>query len=157
MKKILVVLTVAFLFTLTLGSQTFAEEVQPPQMQTADTATFSSIAWSNQLATSSFQISYVDSTISKVSSTSVKVSASTEANSTADDIGGTITIQRWKDNQWSSYKTVSFYGFDRDSYSTTKTVSIASGYSYRLSVYHTASLGSSSDSVRSTTNSILVQ
>lgn len=116
------------------------------------------ITWENPTTYSSgVSISSTTASISKASSSSVTIKASTSANMTCNMVGGIATIQQWTGSAWVSYKTYSFYGYDRSSYSLSKTVSVASGYSYRLVVTHRAEEGTDESVVRSQTTSVKVE
>ncbi len=156
MKKLLTFLVLLSLLIGVTGSMATAGEMNPLPEQISDTPDYASVRWFNPLKSSDFAISYVESSIKKASSASVTISATTETNETADDIGGMMTIQKWENNKWNDYKNISFYAFDRDTFSASKTVSVDSGFFYRLTVHHSAHQGIESDAVRSTTKSVEV-
>lgn len=149
-----VALLLTLLMTLVCVSA-LADDV-PPASEISENPNCAETEWYNPLRSSDFEITYVFSGISKTSSTSIKASATTETNQKAANIGGTITVQRWKDNKWNKYYTIGFFGSDTTSYSVSKPVTVESGYYYRLSVYHTASILGDSDAASSTTKSLFV-
>lgn len=114
------------------------------------------VTWSNPQSRSTASIDSVSSSISKASSTSVSIKAKTIANQTVDSVGGTAIIQRWNNNKWESYKSYNFNSYDSSSCSLAKTVSVASGYSYRLRVSHSVIDASGTDYVNTTTSSVTV-
>lgn len=115
------------------------------------------ISWSNPATTySTLSFTYIDSGISKVSSTSVYVSAETEANQTCSSIGGTLYVQQWTGSTWSTVKTINFFADNASSHSVSRTVTVDSGYSYRVKVSHQALTLDTSKYATSTTASITV-
>ncbi|MDO5297902.1 MAG: hypothetical protein Q4F18_00635 [Clostridia bacterium] len=149
-----IALLLTLLMTLVCVSA-LADDV-PPASEISENPNCAETEWYNPLRDDDFKINYVSSGISKESSTSIKATATTETNQKASDIGGTITVQRWKDNKWNKYYTIGFYGYNTSSYSVSKSVTVESGYYYRLSVYHSASITGSSSAVTSTTKSVYV-
>lgn len=84
------------------------------------------------------QFIYIKSSISKGSSSSVIVSATSTANLICMNIGGTVRVQRWINNEWTTYYTFIAWGHGVSTYTTTKTVSVEPGYYYRVTANHTA-------------------
>lgn len=134
----------------------FAQVELPPADQISDNPNEASVEWRDKTRSDEFKITYTYASISKASSTSVYVSATTEANSTATVIGGTMYIQQWKDNKWNSYKTLNFINYDSYTSSYSDTVTVDSNYSYRLVVSHSAFKAGDSSYAKSTTTSVKV-
>lgn len=158
MKKMLAVLLTLTLMLTNLGA-VLAETVSaPPANQISANPDYAKVEMSFPEAdnTRTLAISYVTSAIGEKSSSSISASAVTETNTTASKIGGTIYIQQWKNNAWTNYTSRSFWVYNTDRASTIKTVSVESGYYYRLKVYHTAIDDTGMAQAVSTTTSILV-
>lgn len=149
-----IALLLTLLMTLVCVSA-LADDV-PPASEISENPNCAETEWYNPLRDDDFKISYTSSGISKKSSTQVSISATTETNKKAYDIGGTMVVQQWKNNKWNNYYSVGFYGADKTSHSGSATVTVESGYYYRLKVSHTASMVGASASATSTTKSILV-
>lgn len=148
-----IALLLTLLMTLVCVSA-LADDV-PPASEISEDPNCAETEWYNPTRSDDFKITVVSSSISKTSSTSIKASASTETNQTAGKIGGTIVVQQWKNNKWNKYYTINFSG-SGTSCSKSSSVTVDSGYYYRLHVYHSASTASSSAGVYSTTKSIYV-
>ena len=101
-------------------------------------------------------IVYTRAGISKSSSTSVAITATTESNIVSEKIGGQMNVQRWINNSWSTYKTTSFWSYNTSRATTSKTVSVPTGYYYRLVVLHVATNVDGTSSKASTTSSVFV-
>lgn len=114
------------------------------------------VTWSNPQSRSTPAISSVSSSITKASSTSVTIKAKTTANQSVDSVGGRAIIQRWNNNKWESYKSYNFNAYDTSSCSLNKTVTVASGYTYRLRVGHSVNDLDGNDAVNTTTSSVTV-
>ena len=115
------------------------------------------VTWNNpKSARTAVAIDSVSSSISKASSTSVSIKAKTVANQAVNSVGGKAVIQRWNNNTWETYKTYNFNAYGSSSCSLNKTVTVASGYNYRLRVSHSAVTASDSDYVTTTTSSVKV-
>ena len=140
MKKMLAVLLTLTLMLTNLGA-VLAETVSaPPASQISANPNYASVEKTFQAAenTRSPSITFIRSSIGKKSSSSISASAVTETSTNASKLGGTIYIQQWKNNSWTNYTSRSFWAYDTDRASTIKTVSVESGYYYRLKVYHTS-------------------
>lgn len=158
MKKMLTFLLTLTLLLTNLGA-VLAESVSaPPASQISANPNYASVEKTFSAAgeTRDFAITFTRSSIGKKSSSSVSVSAVTETNTTAVRLGGTIYVQQWKNNAWTNYTSTSFWNYDTTRASTIKTISVQSGYYYRLKVYHNAVDHSGGTQVVSTTTSILV-
>lgn len=158
MKKMLTFLLTLTLLLTNLGA-VLAETVSaPPANQISANPNFASVEKTFHEAINSrdLSIDFIRSSIGKKSSSSISVSAVTETNTVAVRIGGTIYVQQWKNNGWSNYGSTGFWEYSTARASTVKTISVESGYYYRLKVYHTASDANDLTQVVSTTTSILV-
>jgi len=87
----------------------------------------------------------------------VSVFAETDANLICGEIGGTIHIQRWSNNEWNNYYSFVFSEDSVSSASISQTISVQSGYYYRVSVSHYAATAASVKRAHTTTQSILIQ
>lgn len=158
MKKMLAFLLTLTLLLTNLGA-VLAETVSaPPASQISVNPNYTSVEKYFPAVNNAkdFAIDYVRSGISKKSSSSISATAVTETNTTASKIGGTIYVQQWKNNAWTNYTSRSFWAYDTARASTLKTISVETGYYYRLKVYHTAIGNPGLVQVVSTTTSILV-
>lgn len=158
MKKMLTFLLTLTLLLTNLGA-VLAETVSaPPANQISANPNYASVEkyFPEAGDTRDFAIDFIRSTIGKKSSSSISVSAVTETNTTAIRLGGTIYVQQWKNNSWHNYGSTGFWDYDTTRASTLQTLSVETGYYYRLKVYHTASDNSGTIQVVSTTTSILV-
>lgn len=149
-----VCLTLTLLFV--CSGVAFAVET-PPADQIASNLTSDSGEWFNLLRSSDFQISYTSYGIEKTSSTSVYVSGTARTNETASVIGVLITVQRWANNKWNNYKSISGTSVGATSCSRSGTVTVASGYYYRIHVVYDASSGTESQTLNSYSKSVLIQ
>ena len=158
MKKMLAVLLTLTLMLTNLGA-VLAETVSaPPASQISANPNYASVekAFPASGNTRNFAIDYISSAIGKKSSSSISASAITETNTTAIRIGGTIYVQQWKNNAWRNYTSTTFWAYTTARASTIKSISVESGYYYRLKVYHTATDNTTTVQVVSTTSSVLV-
>lgn len=149
-----VALLLTLLMTLVCVSA-LADDV-PPASEISENPNCAETEWYNLLRDDDFKLTYVSSGISKTSSTSITATATTESNKKASNIGGTITVQQWKNNKWNKYHTIGFWDSGTSSNSISKPVTVESGYYYRLSVTHSASTLTESAAASSTTKSIYV-
>ena len=166
MKKI-----VSFLVIVTLlfphGINVLADEIPtPPANQISSNPTFASDEKYfpvNPIQNSpmgdggdGLNLMLIQSTITKESSTSVTVTATTTANLVCIDIGAAVEIQRWHNNAWEHFYTLSFWDAGLSSTSITETISVATGFYYRVHTLHMASTWISSRTGYTTTKSILI-
>lgn len=161
MKKTLVCLLVLVLMLTDLSSVLSEPVSAPPASQISANSDFAEVEWtlSSEKETGNRgvpRIVFLKSSIWKSSSSSVTVSAETESDITCLFIGGHVMIQRWINNSWSTYYSYSFWDYSTVSASTTRTVTVPSGYYYRLVVGHVASNADGTVGKQSTTTSILV-
>lgn len=158
MKKMLAVLLTLTLMLTNLGA-VLAETVSaPPASQISANPNYASVEkfFLGAGDTRDFTIEYVTSAIGKNSSSSVSVSAVTESNTTAVKIGGIFYVQQWKNNAWRNYTSTAFWTYSTTRASTLQTVSVESGYYYRIKVYHIATDNTATLQAISTTTSVLV-
>lgn len=167
MKKIF-----AFLLTLTLiftnGIAVLAEEVEvPPADQISPNPNYASYTWiapinisgavgTNLVGQDGLSITMVQCAITKSGSSAIIATATTETNIIAEDIGGTVCVQRWKNNKWTNYYSFLFGEWDTDSAYISQTVSVESGYYYRVHVFHMANTLYSTVSASSNSSSIFI-
>lgn len=148
MKKI-----VSFLLIITLllcnGISVLAEEIPtPPSDQISNNPDFAfyekyfNINHDENSSTRSGEdglgIIYIQGSISKNDSSSVIITATTTANIICMDIGGSVCIERWYNNEWQTYFAYSFGSHAVSSYSTTNIIPVDSGYYYRIFTTHLA-------------------
>ena len=163
MKKVIAVLLTLVLI-LTNGITVLAEEVSaPPANQISADPNFSYAIYVASVNTEKEErlrsgedgliIVMAESSISKGSG-SVTIHARTDSNIISAQIGGTVRIQRWKDNKWNNYYSTNFFAFSTASHSTTKTVSVESGYYYKLYVTHIAITPSTTKSIGTSTQGV---
>ena len=102
------------------------------------------------------QMIYVHAAISKASSSSVTVTITTTANMECMDIGATVGIQRWINNAWEPYTYLSLWAHGVSTMTETRTVSVETGYYYRVNASHLCASEKSSKFGSTTTKSVLV-
>ena len=146
----LAILLVSLFYTSALADNT------PPADQIAGNLYSDSGSWINPQKSGGFAISLTAYGIEKRSSTSIFVTGKTMTNQTADRVGVLITVQRWANNRWNNYSSTSNREYSADECNHSKTISVASGYYYRIHVTHTASLDTTSITKHSYSQSIYV-
>lgn len=161
MKKIIV-----FLLTLTLMltnlNAVLAEGISaPPASQISADLSYASVERTFQAESANVtrgkpSIIFTRASIGKSSSTSVTIIVTTQSDISSDKIGGQIRLQRWINNSWSPYQSVSFWSYYTDRATKTQTFTVPTGYYYRLVVAHIASTADGTSSKLSTTGSVLV-
>ena len=151
--KILVFLLLALL-SLALLTTAIGEDA-PPADQIASDPSNSYVQWTNSERSTGLAISYVELSISPGSGC-VYISATTDANMTADIVGGYVRIQQWKDSKWTTVKTIGFDRYDCSSSSLNRSVSVDSGYYYRALGIHDAVYCGESTSKSTSTTSVYV-
>lgn len=102
------------------------------------------------------QMVYIRASISKASSSSVTVTVETVANLKCIDIGASVEIQRWINNAWEPYTYLSLWAHGVSRMEETRTVSVETGYYYRINTTHMCISEKSSKYGSSTTKSVLV-
>lgn len=142
MKKVLS-LVLALVLTLGGSVSALAETAQsiPPLSQISSNPNSATFTWRKDVSTQDVEtkeICYTEIGISKASSSSVSISQITETNAKAALIHGLMFVQRWYNNKWEEYKTLDFSKVNATLCETGYTVSVESGYYYRLAVTHIA-------------------
>lgn len=161
MKKTVAFLLALILMLTNLGA-VLAETISaPPADQISATSGFASVekkffSTRETAAKGAPSIILVRASIKKSSSSSITVSAVTETMNAASQIGGYMNIQRWMNNKWTTYKTVRFWEYYASYASAKKTVTVPSGYYYRLNVKHVAVNGDGVVGKSVTTTSVFV-
>ena len=157
MKKVfLIVLVVVTVFINAIAEDLYNT---PPAEQISSNPVCASITWSNSAQKDeegNFAIIFVNDSISKSSSTSVSVFSLTQTNATAGAIIVELCIQRWYNNKWESYSTTGLQAIGTDTCSGSITVSVQSGYYYRLAASHLASQLGQISTVHTYTKSVFV-
>lgn len=166
MKKTVVILLTLILMMTNLGTVLADTVSAPPANQISANPNYAEVELffsksTHNLSIASEQgeapvITYVKSSISKKSTTSVSISAITETSSSVTRLGGYINVQRWINNKWSTYTTISFWNYNAARATKSTTVSVPSGYYYRLRVNHVAINTYGTKQVTSITTSVLV-
>ena len=128
----------------------------PPVDQIASNLISDSGEWFSPLRSSGFAIDYTSYSFQKSSSTSVFAAGRTETNQTADAVRVLIIVQRWTNNRWNNYISTSNRTYDSTVCSHSKTISVASGYYYRIYVTHSATLDGTVVSKESYSKSVKV-
>lgn len=161
MKKRVLFAALLVLAMLTSCAIALADNDVPPPDQISSNPNLSMYEWRRPVMTiaedDALSLTRVTGSISKVSSTCVSIRAVTEANKFCTVVGGTMYVEQWKNNAWNSYHSTTFSTVNGYSASATNTVTVESGYYYRLVVKHRASsFGEQAYNV-SSTGSILVK
>lgn len=150
-------LALAFLACFSVALADDGIEVPPTEL-ISDNPNFSIVDWHLNVMPLDEELKLIRMTaaISKVDSTHVYVRGVTQANKICYHISGYMTVQQWKNNKWNTYTTASYVTYGGDEATGTGTLSVASGYYYRLVVGHFANHTEDSVSASTTTQSILV-
>lgn len=127
----------AFIMIVTLVPSAYASESLPPADQISDNLSFSFYEWENPARSGDFSITHVEAGISVVSN-GVYVSGMTMVSIPVTVVGGIANIQQWKDGAWQTYTQFYFEAYQASECELSKTVSVPSGYYYRLKITHTA-------------------
>lgn len=151
--KTLVFLLLALL-SLALLTTAIGEDA-PPADQIASDPSNSYVQWTNTERSTGLAITYIDIGITPGTG-SLFVSATTEANMTADIVGGYVRIQQWKDSKWTTVKTIGFDRYGTTSSSLNRSVNVTGGYYYRVLGVHDAVLDMDSVSKSTSTGSVYV-
>ena len=151
-KTILIVLValVAIMLSMTVG---LADT--PPANEISPNLSSAFTSWTNPMRSSGLTITYVEAGIS-VTGSGLYLHGVTETNIEAMDVGGVATIQRWENNTWNTYKQVRFAAVFACSATLDRTVSVESGYYYRMVLTHTAEDEEIMKYCTSTTRSVYV-
>jgi len=161
MKKIVVILLTLILTMTNLGTVLADTVSTPPVNQISANPNFAIVERTYAITDVSGtrgkpSIVFTRAGISKSSSTSVVITAKTESNIVSEKIGGQMSIQRWINNSWNTYRITSFWSYNTAQATTSKTITVPTGYYYRLVVTHVATNVDGSSAKTSTTNGVLV-
>ena len=142
MKKVLA-LVLSLVLMLGGSAAALAETAQsiPPLSQISSNPNSATFTWRSDVSTQDVEkkeICYTQTSISKLSSTSVSIFQTTETNAKAAAIQRFMFVQRWNNNKWEKYATREFNKGNTTICESTYTVSVESGYYYRLAVSHFA-------------------
>ena len=160
MKKI-----VSFLLTITLvfcnGFTILAEEIPtPPADQISSNPYFAFVEKDfSQIfrdGENEIWISFVRTSITYKGSSSIGIYIRTEANEECVSIEATVLVQRWHNNMWETYSTLGYYDYFVSEQVVRDTLSVESGYYYRLSVLHFIMNWEMSDSASSVTDGLFI-
>ena len=158
-KTILLAMVVALLCCGVLPVQA-AEISAPPADQISSDLNYASVSKSFpieiEMGDAQPQMVYIRASISKASSSSVTVTVETVANLKCIDIGASVEIQRWINNAWEPYTYLSLWAHGVSRMEETRTVSVETGYYYRINTTHMCISEKSSKYGSSTTKSVLV-
>lgn len=161
MKKVLA-LVLSLVLMLGGSAAALAETAQsiPPLSQISSNPKSATFTWRSDVSTQNVEtkeICYTETGISKASSSSVSIYQITETNAKAAAIQGWMFVERWYNNKWEEYATCDFYKSNTTRCETSYTVSVESGYYYRLAVSHIAYFIDGENSSRNTyTKSLFV-
>ena len=159
-KRFFLVTLLLMLALLACCSVALADDDVPPAEMISDNLHFSCVEWHRDVMTiadDAFALTRATASISKKDSTHVAVRGVTQANDICYLIGGSMTVQRWKDNKWNYYTSASYNDRSTNKVTGEFTLTVESGYYYRLVVDHYAHSNSGSAYGTSTTNSVLVK
>lgn len=137
MKKWMAMVAVFVLALLALCSVALADDMLPTGEMSEDPNS-STVVWHNLERSDEFKLVMGLAQLDKRSSTSAYIYGYTEANEKASTIGGTVTLQQWKNNKWNNYFTLSFNAYDSLSAKGSTVVTVDSGYYYRVVTTHRA-------------------
>lgn len=166
-KTILLALVVALLCCGALPVQA-AEISAPPADQISSDLNYASVSKSfpveiemgdaGTLSTGEdgMQMVYVKASISKASSSSVVVSITTTANVICMDIGASVGVERWINNEWTPYSYLSLWAHGVSTMTETRVVTVESGYYYRINTTHMSISEYSTKFGYTTTKSVFV-
>lgn len=161
MKKVLS-LVLALVLMLGGSVSALAETAQsiPPLSQISPNPNSATFTWRKDVSTQDIEtkeICYTETGISKASSSSVSIYQITETNAKAAAIQGWVFVERWYNNKWEEYAARDFYKSNTTHCETSYTISVESGYYYRLAVSHIAFFTGGGNSSRNTyTQSVYV-
>ena len=142
MKKVLA-LVLSLVLMLGGSAAALAETAQsiPPLSQISSNPNSATFTWRSDVSTQDVEkkeMCYTEISITKKSSTSVSIYQITETNAKAAAIQGFMFVQRWNNNKWEKYATREFNKGNTTLCESAYTVTVESGYYYRLAVSHFA-------------------
>lgn len=134
----------------------YADNSMPPADQISPDLTHASYSWRNPArSAASHSITYVESGISALSG-GLYLCGMTETNCDVDAVGGIAMVQRWENGEWKRYYAIGFEAYETDCCELSYTLSVEGGHYYRLTIVHTAEIGSDLVTLTSTTQSVYV-
>lgn len=148
--KILVLVMIVAMFP-----AAYATELPPPANQISDNLVYAHYEWYNPVRSADFSIAYVEAGISAVSG-GVYVSGMTMADRDVHIVGGIAYIQYWENGTWKTYTQFYFQALQASKCELSSTISVPSGYYYRLKITHTAENGADIVMKGSTTQAVYV-
>lgn len=150
-------LALAFLACCSMALADDGIEVPPTEL-ISDNPNFSIVDWHLNVMplADELELTRMTAGISRSDSTHVSVRGVTQANKTCIQVGGYMTIQQWKNNQWNKYTTASFKAYGTNEAEGIGTLAVTSGYYYRLKINHYANHDDGSAYGTLITNSVLV-
>lgn len=166
MKRILSVLLSVILLLTTVTNVYASESTIQSGSHVSTNSASSTVTWINpnynELLLGSraygddgLEIMFAKAGISR-SGSSVVITARTTTNISARKIGGTVYLQKLVDNQWVTCYSYSFFETDSTLASTTRSVSVETGTSYRVRVRHEARSEYTAKVVTNTSEAIAV-
>ena len=126
----------------------------PPADQIA-TSGESYVEWYSRTREAADLISYIKSGLEGATG-SVFVLAKTETYYEVDTVGVVYLVQRWENNEWTDYYSLSCSVYDTYAFSDRRIIDVESGYYYRLYTVHKALDGSLFDYQAVITKSVYV-
>lgn len=156
-RSFLVALLLALLFVACCAVALADEDVPPPE-QISEDLTFSIVDWYREVMPldEELKLTRLTASISKSDSSHVAVRGITQASKICWRIGGKMTIQQWKNNQWNYYTSASYYAFETNEATGEGILPVATGYYYRLVIDHYANHDEGNVYATQTTKSVLV-
>lgn len=150
-------LVLAFLASCSVALADDGIEVPPVEL-ISDNPNFSIVDWHLNVMPldEELKLTRMTASISKSDSSHVYVKGVTQASKSCYRIGGYMTIQQWKDNKWNTYTTANFTDGNTNEASGSGTLSVATGYYYRLIINHYANHSEGNVYGTTNTSSVLV-
>ena len=105
-----------------------------------------------EISTYGYYLKSGTSTLSEISTGKIGVGGSTTAQRIVDEISVTVVVQRLENGSWKNYHTWSAEKTDAAYVSTSKTLTVPTGYYYRVCCTHCAS----TDTGLSNTNALYI-
>lgn len=105
-----------------------------------------------EISTYGYYLKSGTSTLSEISTGKIGVGGSTTAQRIVDEISVTVVVQRLENGSWKNYHTWTAEKTDAAYVSTSKTLTVATGYYYRVCCSHYAA----TDAGSSNTNALYI-
>ena len=130
-------LTLTFL---TCCAVALADNDVPPPEQISDDLNFSLVDWYLDVMpmADDLKITRATTGIYRLDSTHIGLRGVTQTNKICAHIKGYMVVQQWKNNQWNKYTSASYSVFGKAEGSGEFSISVESGYYYRLVMDHYA-------------------